>query len=156
MTTITWFAIETRPRGEYAALHDLQTMTDLDIYLPQEIRQRRTRKGKEKVRHPLMPGILFVGCIDPADIWAATRSGAVRRIIRSATGEALPIRPQVIDGWRVNIVDHLRAREAAGDFDFTPRQKAPRKPGFLKGTFRDQLAAVRNALFEQTDALETA
>lgn len=69
MTTHNWFAVETRPRAELAALADIQTM-GLEAYVPQETRLRRTRRGKVVVQHPLLPGFIFV---------AAETAGSVRR-----------------------------------------------------------------------------
>lgn len=150
MDNLNWFAIQTRPRAEFAALADIQAMDGLEAYLPQETRQRRTRKGKETVRHPLMPGILFVGC-KARSIFDVLRSRAVRDIIRAPGGEARPIRPKMVDGSPWHIVDELRQREEAGDFDFTPRRKPLVKGGkarVLVGVFKDQIGRLMSTPFE--------
>lgn len=158
MTTTYWFAVETRPRAEYAALNDIQAM-GLEAYLPQETRQRRTYKGKEVVRHPLMPGFVFVGSTTPPivdagspdhphPIFQVLKSKSVRGLVRSPGGGVHPIRPRIVDGWAVNFVDDLRAREAAGDFDFTPRQKpAAKARRFMKGSLKELMDFARQELF---------
>lgn len=153
-----WFAVQTRPRAESAALADINSMSGLQAYLPQETRLRRTRKGRVTVQHPLMPGFIFVGSTTPPIVDAASpdhphpifqvlKSRAVRCLVRSGAGGVHPIRPQMIDGWRVEVVDYLRQREAAGAFDFRP--PAPRTPErkFMKGALKDQLTTVMARLF---------
>lgn len=150
MPTDSWFAVETRPRAEMTAMADINAM-GLEAYVPQETRIRRTHKGKEVVQHPLLPGFVFV-CAKSRSIFEVLKSRAVRNVVRSPGGNAHPIRPKIVDGSPRHFVDEMRAREAAGDFDFTPRKKpAMRRPDFLKGAFKDQLAAIRIALFEQVD-----
>nr|WP_313041054.1 transcription termination/antitermination NusG family protein [Brevundimonas diminuta] len=164
MTTIYWYAVQTRPRAEYAALADINSMTSLEAYLPQGTRQRRTYRGKETVEHPLMPGFIFVGSTVPPIIDAASpdhphpiygvlKSKAVRNLVRSPGGGVHPIRPQVIDGWRVNFIDYLRERESAGAFDYTPRQKPEAKHAqFQKGDLKELMAMVSRALFPDLNA----
>lgn len=165
LPSIYWYAVQTRPRAEYAALAEINGMPGLEAYLPQETRQRRTYKGKEPVHSPLMPGFIFVGSpvppiMDaaspdhPHPIYAVLKSKSVRDLVRSPGGGAHPIRAQVIDGWRVNFVDYLRQREAAGDFDFIPRQNkaTPAKPKTRslkeKGDWKAQVAAAKQHLDE--------
>lgn len=157
--TTYWFAVETRPNREYAALADIATLGQFETYLPQESRQRRTRKGRIDVHHPLMPGIIFVGSkvppiVDvnspdhPHPIFSLLNLPSVRSLPRSPGGQVHPLRPQVIDGWRVNFVEHLKQREAAGAFDFRPREKADApKVKTLKGAFKDQLAQVMKSFY---------
>lgn len=160
MTTTYWFAVETRPRAEFAALADINAMPGLEAYFPRETRQRRTMRGKETVFHPVMPGFVFVGSPirptadvsspdHPHPIYGVLKSKAVRGLVRSAGGGAQPMQPLSVQGWRVDFVDFMREREAAGDFDFTPRQKktAPSKPLTRslkgKGAWEAQLAAAK-------------
>lgn len=162
MTTY-WFAVQTRPRAEFAALADINAMPGLEAYLPRETRQRRTFRGKEVVYTPVMPGFVFVGSPirpindvnspdHPHPIYSVLKSNAVRGLVRSAGGGVHPMRPLSVDGWRVDFVDYMRRREDAGDFDFTPRQKkaAPHKPKTKSfkslGGFDDQLAAAHRDL----------
>lgn len=164
MTTTYWFAVQTRSRAEYAALADINGMDGLEAYLPQETRQRRTHRGKEAVLHPLLPGFIFVGSSvpqiaavastdHPHPIFDVLKSKAVRGLVRSPGGGVHPIRPQVIDGWRVNFVDHLREREAAGAFDYTPRQKPEAKAAlFQKGDLKELMAMASRALFPDLKA----
>lgn len=166
MTTTTyWFAVETRARGEFAALADINAMPGLEAYLPRETRQRRTFRGKETVYYPVMPGFIFVGSPirpiadvsspeHPHPIYNVLKSKSVRGLVRSAGGGAQPMQPLSVHGWRVDFVDYMREREEAGDFDFTPRQKkaAPSKPKTrslkAKGAWEDQLDAVKKHLEE--------
>lgn len=156
---MNWFAIQTRPRAEQAALADIRMIDGLEAYLPQETRIRRTYKGKETVQHPLMAGFLFVGStvpiiVDvnspdhPHPIFQVLKSRAVRDIVRSPGGGVHPIRPMVVDGWRVDFIDHLKAQEAAGAFDYTPRAKPEAKAKrFQKGDLKDLMAFAKNTLF---------
>lgn len=116
MTTQNWFAVETRPRAELAALADIQAM-GLEAYVPQETRLRRTRKGKVVVQHPLLPGFIFVAAESAQDVFRTLGSKAVRNVVRAPGGGAHPIRPKMVDGSPWHFVDEMRAREAAGDFD---------------------------------------
>lgn len=147
MPTASWFAIETRPRAEYAALADLEAMDGIDVYLPQETRLRRTRKGKFVVQHPLLPGFLFVNATGRS-IFDVLRSKAVRGIVRAPGGAAHPIRPRVINGTPWHFVDEMRARENAGEFDFTPKLKPLVEGGnvrVLTGFFKDQIGKLISA-----------
>lgn len=148
-----WYAVETRVRSEYAALREISAL-GFDCYLPQETRLKRTRKGRFVVQHPLMPGFLFVGTtvppiIDvdspdhPHPIFQVLNLPSVRNLVRGAGGGIHPLRPRVVDGWRVDFVEHLRSREEAGDFDNRPREKTEAtKARTLTGAFKDQLAQV--------------
>ncbi|MFN3930824.1 MAG: transcription termination/antitermination NusG family protein [Brevundimonas sp.] len=159
MSTTYWFAVETRPNREYAALAEIDALGEFETYCPQETRLRRTRKGRFVVQHPLMASIVFVGSKVPpiADInspdhphpiFKLLNLPAVRALPRSPGGGVHPIRPQIVDGWRVDFVDHLKKREAAGAFDFRPREKteAPQVKT-LKGAFKDQLTEVMKAFY---------
>lgn len=146
MTTDNWYAVETRPRRELAALADITAM-GLEAYVPQETRIRRTHKGKEVVQHPLMPGFIFVSAASDT-IFDVLKSQAVRDIIRAPGGDAHPIRPKIVDGWPVHFVDEVRRREAAGDFDFTPRKRPLVKGGHarvISGFFKDQIGRLLSA-----------
>lgn len=152
MTTTNWFAVQTRPRAELTALADI-TALGLEAYVPQETRIRRTRKGKEVVQHPLMPGFIFVLCAKSREIADALKSHAVRDVLRNPDGEPHPIRPKIVDGSSWHFVDEMRAREQAGDFDFTPRQKAPKNPDkrFAKGGLKELMAFARAELFPERE-----
>ncbi len=164
MTTTHWFAVETRVRSEYAALADIKTLGEFETYCPQETRLRRTRKGRFVVQHPLMPGIIFVGSkvppivdVDSPDhphpIFKLLNLPSVRSLPRSPGGQVHPLRPQVIDGWRVDFVEHLKQREAAGAFDNRPREKADvAKAKTLTGAFKDQLTEVMKAFYPDVAA----
>lgn len=146
MTTDNWYAVETRPRRELAALADITAM-GLEAYVPQEIRLRRTRKGAVPVQHPLLPGFVFVRAA-PRTIFDVLKSKAVRNVIRAPGGAAHPIRAKIVDGWPVHFVDEVRRREAAGDFDFTPRKRPLIKGGHarvISGFFKDQIGRLLSA-----------
>lgn len=159
-TTTYWFAVETRARAEHRALAEITALGGFEVYIPQETRIRRTRKGRFAVSHPLMPSIISVGSKVPpiADvtspdyphpIFALLKLPSVRALPRGAGGQVHPMRPVVVDGWRQDFVENLRAREAAGEFDFTPRAPVadqPRKT-FKKGDLAELLALARRALF---------
>lgn len=141
--SLTWFAVETRPRAEYAALADLTAM-GFEVYLPQETRLRRTRKGRIPAQHPLMPGFLFVGVQDRS-IFDVLRSRAVRSIVRSPGGGAHPIRPRIVSGQPFHFVEDMRTRETAGEFDSTPRTAPLVKGGearVLSGAFKDSIGKL--------------
>ena len=145
--TKSWFAIETRPRAESAALADIQAMPDLEAYLPQETRLRRTRKGRFVVQHPLLPGFLFVRATAQT-VFDVLKSKAVRSVVRSPGGAAHPIRPKLVDGKEWNVVDEMRARENAGEFDFTPKRTPLIQGGAVRvisGAFKDQIARLLSA-----------
>lgn len=158
MTTTNWYAIETRPRAEYAALADINSMPGLEAYLPQETRFRRTRKGQFSVEHPLLPGFMFVGCQPEASrpdghplIFNVLHSKAVRSIIRSPGGGVHPIRPKVVRGTSWHFVNELRSRETAGQFDYT-REREPLAEGavvrVISGVFEDKIGRVLAAPHE--------
>ena len=147
MNSTNWFVVQTTPRGELAALADIQAMDGLEAYLPQETRLRRTRKGKVVVQHPLLPGFLFVGT-RTRSIFDTLRSKSVRGIIRSPGGAAHPIRSKTVNGTAWNFVDELRSRENAGEFDFTPKNR-PLVEGaevrVISGAFKDQIGRLLSA-----------
>ena len=147
VNSTNWFVVRTTPRGELAALADIQAMEGLEAYLPQETRLRRTRKGKVVVHHPLLPGFLFVGT-QGRSIFDALRSKSVRGIIRSPGGAAHPIRSKIVNGTAWNFVDELKSREIAGEFDFTPKHK-PLVEGaevrVISGAFKDQIGRLLSA-----------
>lgn len=147
MTTCNWFAVETRPRAELAALADIQAM-GLEAYVPQETRLRRTRKGKVVVQHPLLPGFIFVAAETAQDVFRTLDSKAVRNVVRAPGGAAHPIRPKIVDGSPWHFVDEMRVREAAGDFDYTPRQK-PQAPAkrWSAGGLKELMAQAKSVLF---------
>lgn len=160
MITTHWYAVETRPRAEYAALAEIAALGEFQTYCPQETRLRRTRKGRFVVQHPLMPSIVFVGShvppiVDvnspdhPHPIFKLLKLPSVRALPRSPGGGVHPIRPAVVDGWRVNFVDHLRSREEAGEFDFTPRHPNDTKPIIqtIRGDLRELMTLARQTLF---------
>lgn len=147
MSTTHWYVVETRPRAEYAALTDIEAMMGLEVYLPQETRLRRTRKGKFVVQHPLLPGFLFVRAT-ARSIFDVMRSQAVRSIVRSPGGAAHPIRPRTVNGTAWDFVDEMRSRENAGEFDFTPKRKPLIKGGEVRvmtGFFKDQIGRLLSA-----------
>nr|WP_312165619.1 transcription termination/antitermination NusG family protein [Brevundimonas diminuta] len=147
MTTHNWFAVETRPRAELAALADIQAM-GLEAYVPQETRLRRTRKGKVVVQHPLLPGFIFVAAESAQDVFRTLGSKAVRNIVRAPGCAAHPIRPKIVNGWPVHFVDEMRAREAAGDFDYTPRPKPQAvEKRWSAGGLKELMAQARSVLF---------
>ena len=150
MTTANWFPVETRPRAELTAQTDITSM-GLEAYVPQEIRLRRTRRGAVPVQHTLMPGFVFVRAA-PSAIFDVLKSKAVRNVIRAPGGAALPIRAKIVDGWPVHFVDEMRRREAAGDFDFTPKRKPLVKGGHARviaGFFKDQIGRLLSAPTEE-------
>lgn len=147
MTTTNWFAVETRPRAELAAQADINAM-GLEAYVPQETRLRRTRRGKVIVQHPLLPGFIFVCAETVQDVFRVLGSKSVRNVVRAPGGAAHPIRPKIVDGSPWHFVDEMRAREEAGDFDFTPRRKPLVKGGQAKviaGFFKDQIGRLLSA-----------
>lgn len=155
LSTKNWFAVETRVRAEYAAVADINAMDGLEAYLPEETRKRQTRKGERIVQHPLLPGFMFVSCDPDAErpdgrplILDVLRSKAVRSIVRSPGGGIHPIRPKMVRGTAWHFVDELRARENAGQFDYT-RDREPLEEGsvvrVINGAFKDQIARVISA-----------
>lgn len=150
MNSTNWFVVQTTPRGELAALADIQAVDALEAYLPQETRLRRTRKGKVVVQHPLLPGFLFVGT-QTRSIFDTLRSKSVRGIIRSPGGAAHPIRSKTVNGTAWNFVDELKSRENAGEFDFTPKNR-PLVEGaevrVISGAFKDQIGRLLSASAE--------
>lgn len=159
-TTTYWFAVETRARAEHRAIAEIEALGEFQVYVPMETRLRRTRKGRVPVSHPLMSSIIFVGSTVPpiADvnspdyphpIFKLLKLPSVRALTRGAGGMVHPIQPITVDGWRQDFVENLRAREAAGEFDFTPRppvEGQPRKV-FKRGDLSDLMALARRTLF---------
>lgn len=148
MDTTTWFAVETRPRAESAALANINSLDGFEAYAPQETRIRRTPKGKLTVQHPLMPGIIFVST-KTRPIFDVLKCLAVRDIMRTpCTGAPHALRPKTVNGTTWHFVDELRARENAGEFDYTPRRKPLVKGGevrVLTGFFKDQIGRLLSA-----------
>ncbi|WP_332657348.1 transcription termination/antitermination protein NusG [Brevundimonas sp.] len=137
MTQI-WYAARTEGRGEKAAAEAIRELK-LDVFLPCETRLRRTRKGKERIEHPLLPGYLFVGTNPDAlgDIYAVAKLSHVVDVVRLRSGTAAEIPASFVNG--------LRAAVEAGDFDFTPKRK-PLSIGcdvrLLTGPFKDMIAKL--------------
>lgn len=160
ITTTYWFAVETRARAEQRAIAEIEALGEFQVYVPMEKRLRRTRKGRVPVSHPLMPSIIFVGSTIPpiADvnspdyphpIFKLLKLSSVRALVRGAGGMVHPIQPITVDGWCQDFVENLRSREAAGEFDFTPRppvEGQPRKV-FKKGDLAELMAVARRTLF---------
>lgn len=115
---IQWYAIRTKPGRERQAIEGLRERRFREVYMPVERRLRRTAMGRKTVEHPLIPGYLFIG-IGPEspDIYGALRIEAVSDLVRHASGVAATSADVGV------FVYGLRAMEAAGEFDHTPKAK---------------------------------
>lgn len=117
---LIWFAVRTKPGREVAAVEGLKERR-FDVYLPAATRLRRTSIGRRSVLSPLIPGYVFVGVgPDSPRIYDVVAVSAVSDVVRYANGIAAEIRSGD-DGS--HFVYAMRALQAAGAFDYTPRTK---------------------------------
>ena len=54
-----WFCLRSQPRHEHIAAAHLQTMAEVEVFLPRVRFQRATRQGKAWVTEALFPNYLF-------------------------------------------------------------------------------------------------
>lgn len=122
---LTWFVIRARPGREASAVEGLKERGFTDVYLPTERRLVRGLRGSRPVDRALIPGLIFLG-IGPSSpsVYEACRVSCVTDLVRQASGEAAAIR-RCADGHHP--VYDIRAREAAGEFDHTPKAKKLRR-----------------------------
>lgn len=112
-----WFVVVTEPRHETQVAHEIRETEDgspregfdvLNIRL-RTIEVRRQRK--REVDRPLFPGYVFAGLARPLAGFSVIHDIDGTRGILGRYGAPLPV--------PTAIVDALRAREAAGEFDKT-------------------------------------
>ena len=122
---LTWFVIRARPGREASAVEGLRERGFTDVYLPTERRLVRGLRGSRPVDRALIPGLIFLG-IGPSSpsVYDACRVSCVTDLVRHASGEAAAIR-RCADGHHP--VYDIRARQAAGEFDHTPKAKKLRR-----------------------------
>ncbi len=136
---LVWYAVRCRGGAERKAADGLREM-GFDVYTPMETRFRRDPKTRQavNVEHPLIPSYLFVGVKTWGPrIYEVQSVEPVHDVVRYASREAAPIRPR--------FVDELRARQAAGEFDFTPKRKTIKEGGqalILTGSFQGHIGKV--------------
>lgn len=111
METQNWFAVATKPGGEYTAETELRRV-GIAAYLPQYRREYRHHRSKAWIvrKFPLFQGYIFI----PADDldWGAMMScdGIAREgVLRCAEGKPVPIPDQIIA--------RIHNCEARGEFD---------------------------------------
>lgn len=114
-----WFVAYTNPRCEFRAALGLREQ-GIKVYLPCEIKWRRSKKSKERVRYPLFVRYLFVGL--RVTNGAPERLHEVRRTDGIESMVGIEGKPIAVPG---EFIAALRELERAGEFDATPREKAP-------------------------------
>jgi len=105
---ITWYAVYTRPQAEARALENLLRQ-GYSAYLPRYRTEIRHARHRQTVSRPLFPRYLFAGIDRPMMRWRPILSTfGVVGIVRAGE-HPNPVASQIIDA--------LRGREAAGEFD---------------------------------------
>lgn len=142
VASLVWYAVRVKSGREAKAVADLRERL-FDTYLPMETRMRRTLRGRTRVEHPLIPGYLFVGVKPHQSLYFVTRVETVQSIVCQG-GQPYEIHHH--DGR--HFVYDLQARQAAGEFDHTPKKK-PLIEGadvrVLSGPFKDHIARLVSA-----------
>lgn len=136
-----WFIVRTNPRCERRVIFGLRDQKIVS-YLPCEIRWKRTRLSKTRVKIPLFTGYLFVG-LRTNDAGAPEKLYEVKATDGVAEVVGICGAPAEIKGdW----VAKLMQREAGGDFDHTPAERLPFSPGqmvkIVRGKFQGVMAEV--------------
>jgi len=133
---ILWYAVYTQPHGETKALDHLLRQ-GYSAYLPRYRTRVSHARRRQTVMRPLFPRYLFAG-IDRASMrWRPILStSGVSNVVR-AGDEPTPVPSK--------IVETIRAREEAGDFDRLNPQHALRLGEFVRvtaGAFEDMVGML--------------
>lgn len=137
-----WLIIRTNPRCERRVVYGL---SDLGIrcYLPCEVKWKRSRLKKVRVKEPLFPGYLFVGLRTNhagahERLYEVRCTDGVAGVVMGTNGDMAVVSGAVIAG--------LLEREEAGEFDHTPAEKSAFKVGqtvkIVRGKFQGVIAEV--------------
>lgn len=139
-----WFIVRIAPRAERRVMVHLHELK-IPVYLPCEVRWKRRRNRKDRMKFPLLPGYAFVRLDlnergEPVGVFDVCTTNGV-------TGMVGDHFPRAVD--RESLM-RLHAAERAGDFDHTPAERAPLAVGqtvkIIRGQFQGVLAQIAKPL----------
>lgn len=137
-----WLIVRTNPRCERRVIFGLKDL-GITAYLPCEVKWKRSRLKKVRIKEPLFPGYLFVGLRTNGDgaherLYEVRCTDGVASLVLGTCGTLAAVSGQEISA--------LMAHEAAGDFDHTPPERSAFKVGqavkIVRGKFQGVLATV--------------
>lgn len=132
-----WFIARAAPRCERRALMSLRE-SGIVAYLPCEIRWRRTRNAKERVKLPLFGGYLFIRL--PLDAEGAPHGFHIARACDGVSSfVTVASKPAYLPSpW----VERLMSEERSGLYDRTPPERSAFTAGQAVRIIRGQFAGV--------------
>lgn len=139
-----WFIVRIAPRAERRVMVRFREL-GITCYLPCEVRWKRRRNRKDRMKFPLLPGYAFVRLAlndrdEPVGVFDVCTTNGV-------TGMVGDRYPRAVD--RESLM-RLHAAERAGAFDHTPAERASLIAGqavkIVRGKFQGVLASVEKAL----------
>lgn len=137
-----WLIVRTNPRCERRVVYGLRDQK-IPAYLPCEVKWKRSRLKKLRVKHPLFPGYLFVGLRTNDD-------GAYERLHEVRATDGVSGMVMGVGGSLAAVsggaVAQLLEQELAGAFDATPPERSPFKVGqsvkIVRGKFQGIVAKI--------------
>ena len=148
-----WLIILTKPGAEFKAAEHLRAKK-ISFYLPCSTHWKRSRLKKERAVTPLLPRYLFVSLTHRgggayAKLHEVLALDSVSGMVMAGGMPALVPhwveQPADPEDWRFSI-SALNTLEREGEFDSTPRDKAPLKAGdtvkIIRGQFQGVLAEI--------------
>ena len=127
-----WYALYTKPRHEFKAAEDLNTM-QIEYYLPTVIKLKQWSDRKKKVTEPLIRGYVFVHVTLKERILALQQNGIVRCV-------AFHGQPAIVPDWQI---DNLKRMLSHGvDFIISEVIKAGTRVKVVDGPFQGVIGVV--------------
>lgn len=136
--TSPWVVVRSKPQMERIAEEEI-SKRGMVAYCPvyrYEFRHHRSKKWIIR-EFPLMRGYLFLRA-DNIDWYKLTRCKAVLTILRSVGGEPI--------GLAAPVIEEIRARQAAGDFDMLRVHGAVVKAGLQVKVLEGPLAGLESVV----------
>ncbi|RVD31435.1 transcription termination/antitermination NusG family protein [Mesorhizobium sp. M4B.F.Ca.ET.017.02.2.1] len=133
-----WVVVRSKPQMERVAEEEM-TKRGMTAYCPTyryEFKHHRNKKWIIR-EWPLLRGYLFLRA-DTIDWYKLTRCKAVQAILRSVGGEPIGLAPSVIE--------EIRARQVAGDFDMLRVHGAVVKAGLPVKVLEGPLAGLESVV----------
>lgn len=130
-----WFALYTKPRGEFKAAKQLESV-GIEFYLPSITRISQWSDRKKKISEPLLRGYIFIFSNEKERILALEQASVVRCI--SERG-----RPAKIPEWQIDNLKRMLQTQA----DFIIKQGLARgiKVKIKEGPFQGVIGVVQEA-----------
>ncbi|MFA7229018.1 MAG: UpxY family transcription antiterminator [Melioribacteraceae bacterium] len=130
-----WFALYTKPRQEFKAALQLQSVS-VEYYLPTITSLKRWSDRKKKVIEPLFRGYVFIRADEKERMIASSQSSIVRTIFFN--GE-----PSVIPDWQIENLKKMISESP--DLFVSNKIEIGEKVKITDGPFKDIIGVVTGA-----------